>query len=165
MTTTLRTVAMFLLLIYENISHITYSYIRDTSVSNWPATFYDLFVRAKKNRKLKTDFMQPPFWPFNFNSQFLKTLCISKFITSGRYRVVGVLTRYGLNGPGIEFRWWRDFPPPSRPAVGPTQPPVQFVLGHFRGKAAGATDSHLQPRLKKEQNYTSTPPLGLRGLF
>ena len=24
---------------------------------------------------------------------------------------------------------------------------------------------HLMPRLKKEQNYTSTPPLGLHGLF
>ena len=24
---------------------------------------------------------------------------------------------------------------------------------------------HLKPRLKKEKSYTSTPPLGLRGLF
>jgi len=24
---------------------------------------------------------------------------------------------------------------------------------------------HLAPRLKKEYNYTSTPPLGFRGLF
>ena len=27
------------------------------------------------------------------------------------------------------------------------------------------THSHLAPRLKKEYSYTSTPPLGLRGLF
>jgi hypothetical protein len=27
------------------------------------------------------------------------------------------------------------------------------------------THPHLAPRLKKEQSYTSTPPLGLRGLF
>jgi len=25
-------------------------------------------------------------------------------------------------GPGIEFRWRRDFPHASRPALGPTQP-------------------------------------------
>jgi len=52
--------------------------------------------------------------------------------------VVGIATRYGLDGPGIESRWGRDFPYPSRPAVGPTQPPIQWVPGLFRSKAAGA---------------------------
>ena len=42
---------------------------------------------------------------------------------------VGIATRYGLDGPGIESWWGRDFPPPSRPALGPTQPPVQWVPG------------------------------------
>jgi len=51
---------------------------------------------------------------------------------------VGIAIGYGLNGPGIESRWGRDFPHLSRPALGPTQPPVQWVLGLFRGKAAGA---------------------------
>ena len=37
----------------------------------------------------------------------------------------GIATGYGLDGPGIESRWRRDFPHLSRPALGPTQPPVQ----------------------------------------
>ena len=52
---------------------------------------------------------------------------------------VGIATRYGLGGPGIESRWRRDFPHPSRPALRPTQPPIQWVPVLFSGgKAAGA---------------------------
>ena len=47
----------------------------------------------------------------------------------GRDSVVGIATRYGLYGPGIESRWGRDFSQPSRPVLGPTQPPIQWVPG------------------------------------
>ena len=33
---------------------------------------------------------------------------------------VGIATGYGLDGPGIESRWERDFQHLSRPALGPT---------------------------------------------
>ena len=57
----------------------------------------------------------------------------------GRDSVVGIVTRYGLDDPGIEARWGQDFPHPSRPALGPNQPPLQWVPGLFTGrKAAGA---------------------------
>ena len=39
--------------------------------------------------------------------------------------VVGIGTGYGLDGPAIEYRWGRDFPHLSIPALRPTQPPVQ----------------------------------------
>jgi hypothetical protein len=46
-------------------------------------------------------------------------------ILVGRDNSVGVATRYGLDGPGIEPRCRRDFPHESRSALGPTQPPIQ----------------------------------------
>jgi hypothetical protein len=51
----------------------------------------------------------------------------------GRDSSVGIATRYGLDGPGIESRWRRDFPRPFRPILAPTQPPIQWVLGFSRG--------------------------------
>ena len=53
--------------------------------------------------------------------------------------VVGIVTGYGLEGPGIECRCGRDFPHLSKPALGPTHPPVQLAPELSRGlKAAGA---------------------------
>jgi hypothetical protein len=57
---------------------------------------------------------------------------------------VGIATDYSLEGPGIESRWERDFPHPSRPVLGPNQPPKQWVPGPIPGgKAAGAWRSDL----------------------
>jgi hypothetical protein len=57
---------------------------------------------------------------------------------AGRDSSVGIATRYGLDGPWIESPWGRDFSHPSRPALGPTQPPIQWVPGlSTGGKLAG----------------------------
>jgi hypothetical protein len=51
----------------------------------------------------------------------------------GRDSSVGIAIRYGLDGPGIESRWGKDFLHFSIPALGSTQLPVQRVPGHSRG--------------------------------
>ena len=51
----------------------------------------------------------------------------------GRDSSVGIETGYGLYGPGIESRWGQDFLHPSRPELGHTQPPAQWVPGLSRG--------------------------------
>ena len=54
-----------------------------------------------------------------------------KFIIT--YSSVGIATVYGLDGPGNETRWGRDFLHLSRSALGPTQPPVQLGTASFPG--------------------------------
>jgi hypothetical protein len=55
------------------------------------------------------------------------------FLCYGPGSSVNIATGYRLDGLGIEFRWGRDFPHLSRPALGPTQPPIQWVPGLSRG--------------------------------
>ena len=51
---------------------------------------------------------------------------IAPTLMCGPRSSVGIATSYGLDDPGIESRWGEIFRL-SRPALGPTQPPVQWV--------------------------------------
>jgi hypothetical protein len=81
---------------------------------------------------------------------------------------VGIAARYGLDGPKIDPDGARFSAPVQ---TGPAAHPASYTMGtgSFPGvKRPGRVvdhPPHLASRLRKEKRYTSTPPLGLRGLF
>ena len=68
-------------------------------------------------------------------------------MSCGPGSVVSLATAYGLDGSGIESRWGRNFPHVSRPALRPTQPPVQWVPGLCRGKVRPGREADHSPLL------------------
>jgi hypothetical protein len=77
---------------------------------------------------------------------------------------VGIATRYGLDGPGIKFRWGPRFSAPVQ--TGSEAHPASYTMGtgSFPGvkRPGRGVDHppHLEPRLKKEYNFTFTTPFG-----
>jgi hypothetical protein len=68
--------------------------------------------------------------------QFIKSTTWFK----GPVSSVGIATDYGLDGPGIESRWGEIF---QTLALGPTQPPVQWVPGLSQGQGVVLTTHPL----------------------
>jgi hypothetical protein len=83
-----------------------------------------------------------------------------------RDSIVGIATRYGLDGPGFEFRQQKNR---SRPTPGPIQPPIQWVPRFFVwGKVARAWSwllTYVHSEDKNEWNCASAPSLWLHGVY
>jgi hypothetical protein len=68
----------------------------------------------------------------------------------GRNSSVGTATRYGLDGPGSNPGGGRErkFPHPSRPALGPIQPPIRWLPVSLLGvKRPGRCVNHPPPSM------------------
>jgi len=103
-------------------------------------------------------------------TQSVKDFCVSsRKNVSGPFSSVGIATGYGLDGPGIESRWGRDFPHLSRPALWPNQTPVRWVPGLFRGKERPGRDADPSPLLvpwsRKSRAINLLSPHGPYGLY
>jgi len=78
---------------------------------------------------------------------------------------VGIVTSYGLDGPGIESRWGSRFSAPVQTGPGARPASCTMGTGSFPGLKSGrgvTLTPHLLlvPLVMKEQSYTSTPPMG-----
>jgi hypothetical protein len=95
-------------------------------------------------------------------------ICYLTHCVTGPGSVVGIATGYGLDGPGIEYWWEGDFPHLSRPAMGSTQPPVQWVPGVKSGWIVTPTPHPLlgtrSLRHERVELYLYSP-YGLYGLY
>ena len=83
--------------------------------------------------------------------------------TCGPSSSVGTATDYGLDGPGIESRWGRDFPPfQTGPVAHPSS--CKMGTGSFPGVKCGwgvlLTTHPLLVLRSWKRSYTSTHPLG-----
>jgi hypothetical protein len=61
----------------------------------------------------------------------------------------------GLDGPGIESRWGRDFPHPSTLALWPILPPIQWVPSVSRGVGGRGVALTTRPPSSSEVNPPS----------
>jgi len=99
----------------------------------------------------------------DFYFGILEALDIFVYPAPGREpgNVLGIATGYGLDGRMIESRLGQDIPHLSRPALGPTQPPVKRVLGLPEGKERPGPDADPSPPssavVKKEYFYLYSP--------
>jgi hypothetical protein len=92
-------------------------------------------------------------------------MCSCIFV--GRDSSVGIATSYGLDGPGIEFRWRQGFFAPVRTGPGAHSAPYIMGTGPFPGVNRTGRGVDNPPPSSTEvkervELYLFTPALGFR---
>jgi hypothetical protein len=87
---------------------------------------------------------------------------------SGPGSSIGIVTDYGMYGPGIESQWGRDFFAPVQTGPGAHPTSCTIGTGSFPGSKVwpGRAADHSPPsssEVMEEYSYTSTHPLGHTG--
>jgi hypothetical protein len=82
-------------------------------------------------------------------------------VESGRDSSVGIATGYWLDGTGSIPGMARLFSTHSRPALGPTQPPIEWIPGAISPgvKRPGSEADHSSPSSAEVKNGGAIPPL------
>jgi hypothetical protein len=116
--------------VHISINSISFIFQLSAQIQSYMCTekIQDIIIKMRVCWWNESDWRTP-----KYSEKPFATLFTTDLIRVDRDSSVGIATRYGLDGPGIESRWGRDFPHPPRPARWPTQPPIQWVLGLSRG--------------------------------
>jgi hypothetical protein len=126
----------------------------------WLLNIHTLYYQFEWSQKLRIFSLYQ-----DFHFRTLNVMC--------RGSSVSIVCDYGLDDQGFDPRQGqRTFllAPASRPALGYTQPPIQWVPGLLslwvkRGRGVMlTTHPHLVPRLSMSRSYTSSPPRCLHGV-
>jgi hypothetical protein len=109
-------------------------------VQRFPQSVYWCFMRLAKTVETTTSFLTLcvcMYWRHTFISFFTRIILSCLYNCMGRDSSVGIVTGYGLDGPGIESRWGEFFRTRPDRLCGPPSLPYNGYRVFPGGKAAG----------------------------
>ena len=113
--------------LYSNVRNFSYSWFRPLYMEVVLRTFLWTDFKLTTIRYNNTQLFVCSYRAYRLNNVYYTNLC-------GPGSVVDIATGYGLDCPGIESQWGRDFPHLSRPALGPS---CTMNTGSFPGVKSG----------------------------